>query len=304
MRKKSETSTENVRRTVFPRFFTVFLPNLCSRRLEISPAFVKHIDDQNFPWTCSMKGPSGHTWNLELVSEETKGVFFDRGWEEFAKDHSLQLGNFMVFEYIGDRRFSMLLFDSSACEKVEALSAIPSGCSKEVILSSPKRKFDRLNAEPNRRYFNRRVLLSHRRSVTSSEIQRAMEAARSFKSDFPFFIRSIRRSDIYVHNKMYIPKQFAAHYLPNTSADFVLQTEAGKPYNVRIYWNKKDQYITSGWRVFVFENNIEEDDACVFELVNERQFNIYIHRVVEEVAPLTWTIESEDSSAVKAMIEG
>lgn len=79
-----------------------------------------------------MKGPSGHIWNVEVVSEEKDGVFFDRGWKEFAKDHSLELGNFMVFEYIGDRRFSMLLFDSSACEKVEALSAKPSGCSKEV----------------------------------------------------------------------------------------------------------------------------------------------------------------------------
>ncbi|KMZ57701.1 hypothetical protein ZOSMA_82G00130 [Zostera marina] len=301
--KKSETSsstvTENVRRTVFPRFFKVFLPDLCSHRLGISPAFIKHIDDRNFPWTCSMKGPSGHIWNVEVVSEEKDGVFFDRGWKEFAKDHSLELGNFMVFEYIGDRRFSMLLFDSSACEKVEALSAKPSGCSKEVVLSSLKRREDR----PNFRYLNRRVLLSHRRSVTSSEIRRAMEAARSFKSDFPFFIRSIRRSDIYLHNKMYIPKQFAAHYLPNASVDFILQNQAGKLYNVRVYWNKKDQYITSGWRVFVFENNIEEDDACVFELVKERQFNIYIHRVVKELAPPTWAIEREDSSAIKTMIE-
>lgn len=48
--------------------------------------------------------------------------------------------------------------------------------------------------------------------------------------------------------------------------------------------------LTRGWSDFVFDNVVEEDDALVFELVQNGEdkavFNVHIFRVVPEVTPL------------------
>ena len=42
---------------------------------------------------------------------------FKEGWEEFVRNHDLNVGDFVVFEHKGSMRFDVLVFDSSACEK-------------------------------------------------------------------------------------------------------------------------------------------------------------------------------------------
>lgn len=47
--------------------------------------------------------------------------------------------------------------------------------------------------------------------------------------------------------------------------------------------------ITSGWKAFVVDNNLEEFDVCVFEpcagLIGATLLDVRIFRVVEEVTP-------------------
>lgn len=66
--------------------------------------------------TALLKGPSGTIWRVGL-KEKNGGVFIGkRGWKRFVEDNSVQLGYCLVFTYHGELRFSVKIFDTSACE--------------------------------------------------------------------------------------------------------------------------------------------------------------------------------------------
>lgn len=127
------TKTASPRR---PQFFKVFLPEHSSDHLKIPLAFVHHIGGGGGSLnTVSLKGPGGGVWYTDLVTNSGGELFFGKGWKEFISDHSVQLGDFLVFEYAGNMRFNVLVFDHSACEKEASLLARPPGDT-----FSPKRK--------------------------------------------------------------------------------------------------------------------------------------------------------------------
>ncbi|MCE0481125.1 hypothetical protein HAX54_038540 [Datura stramonium] len=55
------------------------------------------------------------------------------GWPEFLSEHGVGVGNFLVFHYVpADKRFSVQIFEASACEKINFCSAINKGKQPET----------------------------------------------------------------------------------------------------------------------------------------------------------------------------
>ncbi|KAK1306553.1 hypothetical protein QJS10_CPA10g01720 [Acorus calamus] len=88
-----------------PRFLKVFLPGLTSQTLGIPPAFWKHTNRLS-TGTASLQGPSGNIWPVNLIMKEGH-TFFENGWQEFVRDHSIKCGNVLVFRYDGDSHFKV-----------------------------------------------------------------------------------------------------------------------------------------------------------------------------------------------------
>ncbi|KAL6180452.1 hypothetical protein ACLB2K_047115 [Fragaria x ananassa] len=65
---------------------------------------------------------------VEVESTEN-GMFFQNGWECFVKDHHLELGDFLIFGYDGESKFSVTIYDRSACEKDVEIAKRRSGSS-------------------------------------------------------------------------------------------------------------------------------------------------------------------------------
>ncbi|RZR98268.1 hypothetical protein BHM03_00027585 [Ensete ventricosum] len=63
-----------------------------------------------------LKGPSGNLWSVRL-KRSGDDVIFTGGWSKFAEDHRSELGDFLVFRYIGDSCFKVVIFEKNACEK-------------------------------------------------------------------------------------------------------------------------------------------------------------------------------------------
>lgn len=64
------------------------------------------------------------SWDVE-VGKSGRLLHFTKGWEEFARNHDLNVGDFVVFQQKLKMRFDVLVFDSSGCEKL--LSDKPAG---------------------------------------------------------------------------------------------------------------------------------------------------------------------------------
>ncbi|KAL0017294.1 hypothetical protein SO802_004363 [Lithocarpus litseifolius] len=96
--------------------FSQYLLGDYDRQLAIPKKFVDNVK-KKLPQGVTLKGPSGLTWDVELKTIDDI-LFFNHGWQEFVKDHSLEETDLLVFRYNGWSQFDVLIFDGkNLCEK-------------------------------------------------------------------------------------------------------------------------------------------------------------------------------------------
>ncbi|XP_058081236.1 uncharacterized protein LOC131229323 [Magnolia sinica] len=142
--------------------------------------------------------------------------------------------------------------------------------------------------------------ISKRRPVTAEERHRAKEEARKFNSNNPFFVVVMPASYVYCRYFMYIPHKFAEDYIPREVRSITLADLDGKRWPVTCIQSRYGAGLGKGWAAFVWKNNLEEGDVCVFELVNREKFElrVLISRVVEEVVPFVRASEIKQDRKV------
>ena len=60
--------------------------------------------------------PNGRVWNVELMKDGRNIWFRGGGWHEFVEYHSISNGYFLLFRYVKNSTFHVLIFGKSACE--------------------------------------------------------------------------------------------------------------------------------------------------------------------------------------------
>ncbi|XVF15667.1 hypothetical protein REPUB_Repub09cG0174300 [Reevesia pubescens] len=136
--------------------------------------------------------------------------------------------------------------------------------------------------------------MSNRRGITEEEKQRPCKLARQYSSTRPSFTVVMKPSHVCRAFKVSIPKKWRAMHILDDVRRAVLRVPPGeKIWPVRIGCKEKNKF-TVGWDKFVMDNNLEENDACVFELNDGSNangkiiiFNVIIFRVLDEIVPLT-----------------
>lgn len=103
-------------------------------------AFVKRFK-KIMPKTLILKSNVGKS-ALVSVKKNDQGYFFERGWLKFSRDHHLQVGEFLVFNFVGDRTFEVVIYDPSCCEKDMELAAAKGNkrSKTQVAIARPKKE--------------------------------------------------------------------------------------------------------------------------------------------------------------------
>ncbi|XP_038989696.1 B3 domain-containing protein Os02g0598200-like isoform X1 [Phoenix dactylifera] len=83
--------------------------------LFIPPKF--DLLDESFNHNIYLEDSDGNSSRVKLSMKDGCLVFQD-GWREFVLDHSIEVGEFVIFKYVGEFLFSVQIFGVSACERV------------------------------------------------------------------------------------------------------------------------------------------------------------------------------------------
>ncbi|PNT41283.1 hypothetical protein POPTR_004G147000v4 [Populus trichocarpa] len=131
------------------------------------------------------------------------------------------------------------------------------------------------------------TLTRRRRAVTPEEKERTIRAAHMFRSDNPFFRVILRPSYVYRGFLLHIPSSFARTFLNTVTGFVTLQVSDGKQWPVRCSFKDGKAKLGQGWTEFVWENNLEEGDVCIFELIHAKEIvlKVAVFRVLEDAAP-------------------
>ncbi|KAL6993679.1 60S ribosomal protein L7-like 1 [Sarracenia purpurea var. burkii] len=189
----------------------------------------------------------GRTWLVKLY-RATSGDQFSLGWVSFVRDNNLKVGDVCVFELI---------------KGVEP-------CLNVIIFRAIKECTGGMFQVPARK-----------ESATPNVGFRALQRARDFKSESPFFTISMKSSYVYGSVTLYIPRDFAQKYL--WWENVILQVSDGRTWSVKLYRAMRGDQFSLGWVSFVQDNNLKVGDVCVFELIKciERCLNVIIFRAIE-----------------------
>ncbi|XP_057770011.1 LOW QUALITY PROTEIN: B3 domain-containing protein Os11g0197600-like [Salvia miltiorrhiza] len=60
---------------------------------------------------------SGRRWNVRVQRMDDGLLCFTNGWEKFAEDAALKLGEFLVFSVVAKSEFSVLIYETSSCKR-------------------------------------------------------------------------------------------------------------------------------------------------------------------------------------------
>ncbi|KAK9109020.1 hypothetical protein Sjap_017080 [Stephania japonica] len=87
-------------------FFAIFMLNLYTdRTTQIPRVFIRHLLEES-PDEVNLEGPSGSIWRVKLKITKDD-VFLEQGWEAFKVDHSLSMGEALLFEYDGKKHMKV-----------------------------------------------------------------------------------------------------------------------------------------------------------------------------------------------------
>ncbi|KAL9270360.1 B3 domain-containing protein [Drosera capensis] len=118
--------------------FCQILPKNFHHLLVIPKKFAENMWTK-LPPRVSLKGPSGATWDVDLVLRD--GImYFLNGWEKFAKAYSLEENDILIFKYSGSSSFDVVIFSGSTfCER-EAVYFIRKCGQRKLDAGSEKRR--------------------------------------------------------------------------------------------------------------------------------------------------------------------
>ncbi|MQL73928.1 hypothetical protein Taro_006280, partial [Colocasia esculenta] len=263
-------------------FFKVLLGDF-SHQLSIPRKFV-FLFHEKLPETVDLKDPLGKRWHVKLKKAEDY-IFLEDGWEEFVRDHSLEVGDFLVFRFSGDSCLNVLIFDASGCEK-ESLYACEKQNKGHACDDNPMRGVGREDCAAIQ------LVPFPTRAAGFDNVQAAQPQTIDVESDdCPEMVRQVVKEETYSLNdeqevppEQTVPIAFASEFFSGHSCRITLRTPAGK-WGLRGAAYGMNYRICHGWKEFVTGNNLQEGDVLIFEFASWRShehMNVRIFRVVED----------------------
>ncbi|KAL6184236.1 hypothetical protein ACLB2K_045640 [Fragaria x ananassa] len=265
----------------------------------IPPEFTKNLVWNGiFPHKCALRGPSGLLCAAEVESTEN-GMFFHNGWECFVKDHHLELGDFLIFRYDGESKFSVTIYDRSACEKDVEIAKRRSGSSVslkntrnqarvkvEVLDDLVAESFKNINSEDETVVSDEEccndVKLGKR--PANGYLEETSDGSILFKSENSCFQRILTK-----HSKYHIgfPKELGVAKDLMNKTTMKLEDPTGRSWTVGLCVSKNYKQdgkvyeridVGKGWSQVRVANKISPGDTIIFELVKRKIMKIHIVR--------------------------
>ncbi|KAM5576347.1 B3 domain-containing protein Os11g0197600-like [Rosa sericea] len=310
-------------------FFASILENSSYTNFKVPTSYVKKYQEkceEELSKVVHLKLPCGREWEVQ-VTEHNGHFWFEKGWEEFSKFYSLQSHEWLAFQYEGNSRFKVNIFDKSKTEidhypikspniqendvndypplasrllpqkKKEATS---SGGEKD--LSANKDEGGKSSTTQRSRKPTTKVPMRMHSLATGGKAT-ALQIANEFKYRNPSCFLVTMHSSYIKGHMLSLSTEISMNmltYLGKNSGNVSLRVSEG---STRRLWDVEMKYdierarfrLQSGWNKFVQGNKLNAGDVCGFKLIDKTGllFEVDIFRRTE-VATSSPGIDEDD----------
>ncbi|XVF36204.1 hypothetical protein REPUB_Repub19eG0038100 [Reevesia pubescens] len=259
-----------------PHFLNVFSSTTSANSLKIPVGFKRNLEGRS-SGSVLLKGPSGYSWVVELF-QKNDDLFFDEGWVDFVRDHSLECGDFLVFRYDGGSEFDGIL-GQKRDRDVGGVS-LDQDC--EGVLKRSRGSSLVSDGDVSDKQHCRHELI-----LATNTCQGLTSCDENHEGTI--LKTTGKEDDLNLHGSGYIqmniPYQFAMEHLPKCKVEIVLRNLKGACWTVNSVPTTRvhtSHTLCGGWLGFVRCNEIKVGDICIFELVHKFELRVHILRVGKE----------------------
>ncbi|XP_050384245.1 B3 domain-containing protein LOC_Os12g40080-like [Argentina anserina] len=301
--------------------FIKFISESCSKEtnLKFPTCYVKKYQEKygkELPRAAHLKLPCGAEWEVEVTGHNGH-FWFEKGWEEFSKFYSLQSHDSLAFQYEGNSRFKVNIFDKSKTEidypikcpnmqenygndhsppatplitQKKKLEATSSGGKK--IFSAEKDEGGKSSTTQRSQKPTTEVHMGMYSSATGGK-STALRRAKEFKSRNPTCFLVTMYSSYIKRHALWLSTEISMNistYLGNNSVIVSLcvsEESTGGAWTVEMKYDTERATFRfqGGWNKFVRANRLNVGDVCSFMLTDEAGlvFEVNIFRRTEVV---------------------
>ncbi|VAI27846.1 unnamed protein product [Triticum turgidum subsp. durum] len=195
-----------------------------------------------------LEAPDGNIYNIQAVRGLNK-IVLGSGWGVFVSFYKLKVGYFLVFRYIGDSHFKVLIFDFGTC------------CEKEVFHVL-------MNCDPNAQEKESNSE-SHRRCELCDVHFYWHHLDDRQKHFLRLMVGDFRR-------EMSIPQKFVNNFRGRISEVMKLEAPDGYIYNFKVTKDLNKIVLRYGWAAFASDYELKEHDLLVFRYIGDSHFKVLI----------------------------
>nr|GMD41754.1 B3 domain-containing protein At5g57720-like isoform X1 [Ipomoea batatas]GME03964.1 B3 domain-containing protein At5g57720-like isoform X1 [Ipomoea batatas] len=252
-------------------FFKFFTPETSSQKmlshfshyslLQKMPPEVSAYMRGKLPRTVFLRDRYKNMWEVK-VGSSGNDLFFEEGWEKFIKDNCVELGDFLVFDYLDTKSlFDFKLLGHPCCDEKIGVGR-PNFLVKEEVEWDPSNDSEcRIEAALRRNHHKRNAF-----DYTGASI---------FKSGLypqpinPYFVTKTRKGR---KNELHIPEYVIRDFNLKLPSTMILRDPKGKDWEAKVKpWKDGRVVLAGGWKELCKWNLIQEEDSCICEFVAEER---------------------------------
>ena len=107
-------------------------------------------------------------------------------------------------------------------------------------------------------------------------MERAIALNERLVPTLPTFFKAMIHSNVEAGFWLFFPIDFCNKHLPYEDAIIYLEDVTKNTYETKYFHKRKG--LSSGWKSFTSDHNLRVGDICIFRLVSELRFKVYIVR--------------------------
>ncbi|KAJ4796708.1 B3 domain-containing protein [Rhynchospora pubera] len=265
-----------------------------------------------------LKGPNGNIWQVG-ITELVEKLRFQSGWKDFVIANSIKANDLLAFKCNSDSFFEVKIFHPSRCEgsspffvkgkktdipktnkasdnSIKNLDAPDCEIQQDETdmgtsssSSDSEYSADYVPIQKTRRRTRKLAGASKEPFVLPAGLQlppadrkRAMQLSHGVEPGNKYFVTLMKFSHV---NKKYlvgIPSKFAVEHLSRENSAVLHYKECEWPLSIYYKYNSDlYPYLSTGFKEFVNDNNLQVGDLCLFELMKNKDtmsFKVHISR--------------------------
>ncbi|PIA47522.1 hypothetical protein AQUCO_01400276v1 [Aquilegia coerulea] len=241
-----------------PHFFKFIMP-AAFEGISIPKAFMKdHLEGERCEGRKTMlrTTKSCKPWVIH-----TKGCCFTDGWEDFAREHDLRVGDLLLFRHEGGFNFNVIVFDATMCERVyQPLDGDTIDDDDHILMEKKKEQNDGIaKGYPIKHY----IFCRFKGNKSKHNMY-----AKIFTTRWCLCVQLV-------------PANFRRKYGLNKPCMIMLKDPEGEYWEVGLRHKRDCQaYIGRGWSTFLYANRMKVGDVCTLNKMVSKDFK----KIVMEVS--------------------